>query len=200
MLEMTETANILHNATPKSLILFDEIGRGTSTYDGLSIAWAVAEHIHELGAKAMFATHFHQLNQLGERLPKARNLRIAVREEGGRMIFLYRIMEGGTDRSYGIQVAKLAGLPQQVIERAKQVLWQLERASDRRQRPSPPQEQVQLPFFKPTTDALTRELQSLDPDQLTPLQALEKLYELKRLAGERKDGETLDRPAPGQER
>jgi DNA mismatch repair protein MutS len=193
MLEMTETANILHNCTAKSLVLFDEIGRGTSTYDGLSIAWAVAEHIHNLGTKALFATHFHQLNQLGEQLPRANNLRIAVREEKGRMVFLYRIMEGGTDRSYGIQVAKLAGLPQEVVERAKQVLWQLERTSDRRQRLHPPDEQLQLTLFEPATNALAQELQSVDPDQLTPMQALEKLYELKRLASEEQQAKGDDK-------
>lgn len=187
MLEMTETANILHNCTARSLVIFDEIGRGTSTYDGLSIAWAVAEHIHDLGAKAMFATHFHQLNQLGEQLLRAKNLRIAVREEEGRMVFLYRIVEGGTDRSYGIQVARLAGLPQQVLERAKQVLWQLERAAERRRRHVPHEDQRQLALFQPPTDELTRELQSLDLDGLTPLQALEKLYELKRMASGGKD-------------
>ena len=184
MLEMTETANILNNCTPKSLLLFDEIGRGTSTYDGLSIAWAVAEHVHELGAKALFATHFHQLNQLGDQLPRARNLRIAVREEQGKMVFLYRIMEGGTDRSYGIQVAKLAGLPLEVIERAKQVLWRLEKSSDRRQRQAQTEDQVQLSLFQPKEDPLRQELQSLDVDQLSPLQALEKLYKLKKLAAE----------------
>jgi DNA mismatch repair protein MutS len=188
MLEMTETANILNNCTSRSLVLFDEIGRGTSTYDGLSIAWAVAEHIHDLGVKAMFATHFHQLNQLGEQLPRAKNLRIAVREEKGKMVFLYRIMEGGTDRSYGIQVAKLAGLPPEVVERAKQILWQLERNSERRQQLPRQEERLQLTLFEPAApSALTKEVQSLDLDQLTPLSALEKLYELKNLASQEED-------------
>ncbi|MEI6502855.1 MAG: DNA mismatch repair protein MutS, partial [Armatimonadota bacterium] len=127
MVEMTETANILHNATARSLIILDEIGRGTSTFDGLSIAWAVAEHIvRSLGAKTLFATHYHHLNELAEILPRVKNLRILVKEEGDHITFLRKIVAGGTDRSYGIQVARLAGLPAEVIQRAKEVLRTIE--------------------------------------------------------------------------
>ena len=129
MVEMTETANILHHATRRSLIVLDEIGRGTSTFDGLSIAWSVAEHMHNaphLGAKTLFATHYHHLNELAEQLPRVKNYRIAVKEKGDQVVFLRRIVPGGTDRSYGIHVARLAGLPGPVLERAKQILWSLE--------------------------------------------------------------------------
>jgi DNA mismatch repair protein MutS len=120
--EMNETANILNNATKSSLVILDEVGRGTSTYDGLSIAWAVAEHLHELGPKTLFATHYHHLNELEERLPRVKNYRIAVKEEGDRIIFMRRIIRGGTDRSFGIQVARLAGLPDSVVRRAAELL------------------------------------------------------------------------------
>jgi DNA mismatch repair protein MutS len=182
MVEMTETANILHNATRKSLILLDEIGRGTSTYDGLSIAWAVTEYLHELGAKTLFATHYHHLNALEEQLPRVKNYRAAVKEEGDQVTFLHRIVRGGTDKSYGIQVARLAGLPPQVIERAKQVLHTLE--SDPQpstlnpQSPIPPP--VQLKLFDTEPHPVVEELKSLDLDEMTPIQALNKLNELKK--------------------
>ncbi len=126
MVEMTETANILNNATSRSLVLLDEIGRGTSTYDGLSIARAVAEFLAKARIKTLFATHYHHLNQLASQLPGVRNYRVAVREEADRIIWLHRIMPGGTDRSYGIQVARLAGLPEEVVARAQEVLRDLE--------------------------------------------------------------------------
>ena len=127
LVEMTETAAILRHATARSLVLLDEIGRGTSTYDGVSIAWAVTEHLHErVGAKTIFATHYHELTQLGDLLPRVRNLNVAVREVGEEIVFLRRLEEGGADRSYGIQVARLAGLPGDVVARARELLAELE--------------------------------------------------------------------------
>ena len=128
MVEMNETANILNNATPKSLVVLDEIGRGTSTFDGLSIAWAVAEYLHQAGAKTLFATHYHELTELAAILPRVKNYNVAVREWHDQVIFLHKILPGGTDKSYGIQVARLAGLPKEVITRAKEVLANLEEA------------------------------------------------------------------------
>ena len=127
MVEMTETANILNNATPRSLIVLDEIGRGTSTFDGLSLAWSIVEHLHNaVGAKTLFATHYHELTELAQRLPRLRNFNVAVREWRDSIVFLRKIVEGGTDKSYGIQVARLAGVPKEVLERAKQILVNLE--------------------------------------------------------------------------
>jgi DNA mismatch repair protein MutS len=130
MVEMTETAAILHNATPRSLVLLDEIGRGTSTFDGLSIAWSVAEHLHDSpahAAKTLFATHYHELTELAERLPGAQNYQIRVAEREGEVIFLYKLERGRASKSYGIEVARLAGLPPEVLTRARDVLQRLER-------------------------------------------------------------------------
>jgi len=127
MVEMSETANILNNATPRSLIILDEIGRGTSTFDGLSLAWSIVEHLHnQVGAKTLFATHYHELTELTQRLPRIKNFNVAVREWHDSIVFLRKIIEGGTDKSYGIQVARLAGVPKAVVERAKQILVNLE--------------------------------------------------------------------------
>ena len=127
MVEMTETANILNNATPRSLIVLDEIGRGTSTFDGLSLAWSIVEFLHnQVGAKTLFATHYHELTELAARLPRIKNFNVAVREWHDQIVFLRKIVEGGTDKSYGIQVARLAGVPKEVLERAKQILGNLE--------------------------------------------------------------------------
>jgi DNA mismatch repair protein MutS len=127
MVEMTETANILNNATPRSLIVLDEIGRGTSTFDGLSLAWSIVEHLHnQVGAKTLFATHYHELTELAARLPRLKNFNVAVREWHDQIVFLRKIVEGGTDKSYGIQVARLAGVPKEVLERAKVILGNLE--------------------------------------------------------------------------
>src|SRR4029079_13870261 len=130
MVEMNETASILNNASDRSLIILDEIGRGTSTYDGLSIAWAVCEYLQRLGSKTLFATHYHHLNDLAERLPGIKNYRAAVKEDGHDIIWLRKIVPGGTDRSYGIQVARLAGLPAEVIQRAREVLHDLEKGGN----------------------------------------------------------------------
>ena len=142
MVEMVETANILNNATPRSLLILDEIGRGTSTYDGLSIARAVAEYIHNtgLGARTLFATHYHEMTALAGSLPRVRNFNVAVTEEGGKVVFLHRIVPGGVDKSYGIHVAQLAGLPRPVLQRAREVLAELEgegRGGKARPRPEP---------------------------------------------------------------
>jgi DNA mismatch repair protein MutS len=127
MVEMSETANILNNGTPRSLIVLDEIGRGTSTFDGLSLAWSIVEHLHnQVGAKTLFATHYHELTELAGRLPRIKNFNVAVREWNDQIVFLRKIIEGGTDKSYGIHVARLAGVPRDVIERAKVILNNLE--------------------------------------------------------------------------
>jgi len=127
MVEMCETANILNNATRRSLIILDEIGRGTSTFDGLSLAWSIVEHLHnQIGAKTLFATHYHELTELAARLPRLKNFNVAVREWHEQIVFLRKIVEGGTDKSYGIQVARLAGVPKNVLERAKEILRNLE--------------------------------------------------------------------------
>jgi len=192
MVEMTETANILRHATKRSLIILDEIGRGTSTFDGLSIAWSVAEHIHDaprLGAKTLFATHYHHLNELADSLPRVRNYRVGVKEKGDQIVFLRRIVPGGTDRSYGIQVARLAGLPSEVIERAKQVLWSLEERNHTGDKgplsPAPAAagrapSADQLALFAGAPDPLVEEIRRMDLNQLTPLEALNKLAELQR--------------------
>jgi DNA mismatch repair protein MutS len=127
MVEMTETAVILNTATPRSLIVLDEIGRGTATYDGLALAWSVIEHIHQkIRAKTLFATHYHELTELAVRLPRLKNFNVAVREWRDQVVFLHKIVEGGTDKSYGIHVARLAGVPKEVLERAKEILANLE--------------------------------------------------------------------------
>jgi len=127
MVEMSETANILNNATPRSLVILDEIGRGTSTFDGLSLAWAIVEFLHnQIGAKALFATHYHELTELAARMPRLRNYNVAVREWHDQIVFLRKIVAGGTDKSYGIQVARLAGVPKIVLDRAREILRNLE--------------------------------------------------------------------------
>ncbi|HEY7436843.1 MAG TPA: DNA mismatch repair protein MutS [Methylomirabilota bacterium] len=178
LVEMVETASILHHATSRSLILLDEIGRGTSTFDGLAIAWAVTEELHERGrgAKVLFATHYHELTALAERLPRVHNFHVAVREWNDEIIFLHKVRPGGTDRSYGIQVARLAGLPPAVIVRAKAILGELERERSLLQSavtPEPPAAgPAQLGLFPPAHDPLLRELAALDLGAMTPLQAL----------------------------
>jgi DNA mismatch repair protein MutS len=162
MVEMLETAAILHSATPRSLLLFDEIGRGTSTYDGMAIARAVVEFLHnrpELAAKTLFATHYHELVELASILPRVRNYNVAVSEQGGAVVFLHRILPGGADRSYGVHVAQLAGLPRPGAGRARR------------------EEAPQLPLFA-ANGALLRELSEIDADSFTPLEALTKLYEM----------------------
>ncbi|MCC7355237.1 MAG: DNA mismatch repair protein MutS [Anaerolineae bacterium] len=185
MVEMVETANILHHATPRSLLILDEIGRGTSTYDGMSIAWAVVEYIHNhprLGAKTLFATHYHELTELAKTLPRLRNYNVAVHEEGGRVVFLRKIVPGGADRSYGIHVGKLAGLPRTVIQRAEEVLRELERSREAKARRAVVPPPVQLSLFGQPS-AIEQELAALDVLSMSPLDALNKLYELSQKAG-----------------
>jgi DNA mismatch repair protein MutS len=195
MVEMSETAAIVHGATRRSLVLLDEIGRGTSTYDGVSIAWAVTEHIHErLGAKTIFATHYHELTQLGDLLPGAKNMNVAVREVGEEVVFLRRLVEGGADRSYGIQVARLAGLPAGILVRARELLAELEgthshggeglgRRGAHRPASEPPPDQLSI--FQMEHPVVER-LRALDPDRLTPREALDLLYQLRREAKDRR--------------
>ena len=190
MVEMVETAAILNHATPRSLIVLDEIGRGTSTYDGLAIARAVAEHLHNnprLGCKTLFATHYHELTQLADILPRSFNYNVVVSEDKGQVVFLRNIAPGGADRSYGVHVARLAGMPASVVNRAWDVLAELEddsrvnRSSPRRRRGSPqPQQMPLLTFTSPVVD----ELLALDVASMTPLDAINKLYELQERARE----------------
>ncbi len=190
MVEMIETANILHHATPRSLLILDEIGRGTSTYDGMSIAWAVVEYIHnhpKLRSKTLFATHYHELTQLADLLPGVRNYNVAVSEAEGKVVFLHKIVPGGADRSYGIHVAQLAGMPRPVIQRANEILRELEASSGRAVRLSP-ETPRQLALF-PETNPLVEELRALDINNMTPIEALNRLYEWKkRFAGEEEKG------------
>jgi DNA mismatch repair protein MutS len=188
MVEMEETASILNHATPRSLVILDEIGRGTSTYDGISIAQAVAEYIHnqlKMGAKTIFATHYHELVELAGTLPRVKNYNVAVSEEGGKVVFLRRVVPGGADKSYGIHVAQLAGLPRSVIHRAEEVLTTLEdnrqRNGHRRDRKA---SQQQLPLIPAGPSPVADEISKLDLDSMTPLEALNKLYELRQKAKE----------------
>ncbi len=176
LVEMVETATILNNVTPRSLVLLDEVGRGTSTFDGLAIAWAVVEALHERGrgAKVLFATHFHELTRLAGRLPGVRNFHVAVREWNDEIIFLHKVQPGATDRSYGIQVARLAGLPPEVIARAKALLAELEEAGQVR---ADARDAVQLGLFASAApDPVVTELATLDLAHLTPLEALNLLH------------------------
>jgi DNA mismatch repair protein MutS len=186
MVEMTETANILNNATDRSIVILDEIGRGTSTLDGLSLAWAIAEHIAaEIKSRTLFATHYHELTDLSQRFSGIRNLNVAVREWDDQVVFLHRIIEGSTDRSYGIHVARLAGVPKAVLERSKQLLSELavqhigkpklsrSRKSDRQA------DENQMPLFIDPIQELRTAIGSTKVDELTPMQALALLAEWK---------------------
>jgi DNA mismatch repair protein MutS len=181
MVEMIEAANILHHATPRSLLILDEIGRGTSTYDGVSIAWAVVEYIHNhpsLRAKTLFATHYHELTQLADLLPGVRNFNVAVTEAGGSVVFLHQIIPGGADRSYGIHVAQLAGLPRPVIQRATEIMEELEKSSGQAIRINP--HSVQQAALFPETNPLLDELNKIDVNSLAPIEALNILFEWQR--------------------
>lgn len=196
MVEMNEVANILRNATAKSLLILDEIGRGTSTFDGLSIAWAVVEHISNpklLGAKTLFATHYHELTELEGKLDSVNNYCIAVKEKGDDIVFLRKIVKGGADRSYGIQVAKLAGLPDSVIERAKEIAEQLlanditdtvknisvDNGRKHKKEHLDEVDMTQISLFDTVKDDdIIDELRSIDIGNMTPLDALNKLYQL----------------------
>ena len=185
MVEMTETAAILNTATPASLVLLDEVGRGTATYDGLAIAWAAIEYLHaRTRAKTLFATHYHELTELAERLSGVKNYHVSVKENAGGIVFLRKVEPGAADRSYGIEVAKLAGLPPEVVARAREVLAEHENsehrltghlAADESDTPA-----LQLTMFTPRTQKIVDQLKATDPNQLTPLQALQLLHELKK--------------------
>ena len=189
MVEMVETAVILNQATPKSLVILDEIGRGTATFDGLSIAWAAIERLHNVNkSRALFATHFHELTQLTKKLPRLFNLTMRVADHRGDIVFLHEVAKGAADRSYGIHVARLAGLPADVVVRAQKILADLE-AGDRQ---APARRAIDdLPLFAAATppppsataapDVLRAELDALDPDELTPRSALEAFYKLKKI-------------------
>ena len=207
MVEMVEAAYILNHATERSLIILDEIGRGTSTYDGVSIAWSMVEYIHNhprLGAKTLFATHYHELADLARILPKVRNYNVNVAEQGDQVIFLHQIVPGSADKSYGIHVAQLAGMPRPVVHRAQEILEQLERDSARSpgqsQRTEEPAqgaarargprsgkqkvEVLQLPLFQ-TSSPVEEALKAMDVNALTPIEALTRLYELQQMVGDR---------------
>jgi DNA mismatch repair protein MutS len=179
---MTEAANILNNATRDSLVLMDEIGRGTSTYDGLSLAWACARHIgREVGAFTLFATHYFELTALADELPACANVHLDATEHGDQLVFLHAVREGPANQSYGLQVARLAGVPRTVITEARQYLAELERR-DHSARPAAPQQQLELITPPdPAAANVLAELADIDPDGLSPREALEHLFRLKQL-------------------
>ena len=202
MVEMIETARILNMATERSLVILDEIGRGTSTYDGMSLAWAIVEHLDErLGCRTLFATHYHELTDLERSLGRVKNLNVAVREWQDDVVFLHKIVEGAADKSYGIHVARLAGIPRPVIERAKDILARLEeehldaagRAKIARPAAKPKRAEVQLTLFGPAEHPLLDELRALDLDHVTPIEALQRIAEWKeKLGGESKTNRERD--------
>jgi len=184
MVEMTETARILNTATPRSLVILDEIGRGTSTYDGVSLAWAIIEHVHDqVGCRTLFATHYHELTDLESSLPGVKNLNVAVKEWEENIAFLHKIVDGAADKSYGIHVARLAGVPPEVNERAKQILSQLEAEHlDEDGRPkiaSKPKRRrggdIQLTLFGPAEHPLLDEIRKFDLNHITPMQAFQRI-------------------------
>ena len=204
MVEMTEAADILNNVTPRSLVLFDELGRGTSTYDGISIAWAIVEHLHEhpkARARTLFATHYHELNEMQKSFKRIKNYNVSVKEVDGKVIFLRRLERGGSEHSFGIHVADIAGMPKSIVKRANVILQQLEGKDDGKKmadggsQPSdlssinlhPSSEQregVQLSFFQLDDPVLTQvrdEILGLDINNLTPVEALNKLNDIKKI-------------------
>ncbi len=187
LVEMVETANILHNATSRSLVLLDEIGRGTSTYDGLSIAWAVTEYLHQnqqIAAKTLFATHYHELVSLADSLPRVENFNVAVREHGQEVVFLRKIIPGGTDRSYGIHVAQMAGIPSQIIRRAGEILTSLSGLEKRSSTTDPfPEPETQIDLFTAKEQALRAEFEQIDINTLAPIEALNLLDKMKKKHG-----------------
>ena len=189
MVEMTETASILNNLSDRSLVLMDEIGRGTSTYDGISIAWAIVEHLHNVPkarGKTLFATHYHELNQLAEDLPRVKNFNVSVREAGGKILFMRKLVEGGSAHSFGIHVAQMAGMPNSVVLRANEIMHHLEQEKvthpdEAEKLQSVPKANIQLSMFEPADPALEQireQLQQIDVNGLTPVEALLKLNEL----------------------
>ena len=194
MVEMTEAANILNNLSGRSLVLFDELGRGTSTYDGMSIAWAIVEYIHEFSkgrARTLFATHYHELNEMEKSFPRIKNFNVSVKEIDGKVIFLRKLMPGGSEHSFGIHVAKLAGMPKSIVKRSEQILKKLEAGNNRGELKSAPtteiadsREGMQLNFFQlddPVLSQVRDEILGIDVNNLTPLEALNKLNDIKRI-------------------
>jgi len=197
MVEMNETAAIMNNLSDSSLVLLDEIGRGTSTYDGISIAWSLVEYLHNYPggkAKTLFATHYHELNELQGQLPRVKNYHVSIQEKEGKVVFLRKLLPGGSEHSFGIHVAKMAGMPLTVVRRAEKILSELE-SSRKKDKPTEKMEaekSMQLSFFQlddPALESIRDELETLDVDNLTPVQALLKLNEIKRMVGlEKKTG------------
>jgi DNA mismatch repair protein MutS len=194
MVEMNEASNIINNLSPRSLVLFDELGRGTSTYDGISIAWAIVEYIHENPknhARTLFATHYHELNEMEKLFQRVKNYNVSVKEVDGKVIFLRKLVEGGSEHSFGIHVAKIAGMMPSIVRRAEQVLHELEKnnSGDSISRPrtetiSVPNASAQLSFFQlddPVLCQIRDEILHLDVNNLTPLEALNKLNDIKRI-------------------
>jgi len=192
MVEMNETASILNNLSPRSLILLDEIGRGTSTYDGISIAWAIAEYLHQINdrPKTLFATHYHELNEMSGRFERIHNYNVSVQETGKKILFLRKLKKGGSEHSFGIHVARMAGMPSQMLRRAEEVLRDLEkvRKSDHGEKVAieDGSDDFQLSFFQlddPVLEQIKDELIKIDINSLTPVEALMKLNEIKKLVG-----------------
>jgi DNA mismatch repair protein MutS len=196
MVEMNETASILNNLSPRSLVLLDEIGRGTSTYDGISIAWAIAEYIHQhpkAKCKTLFATHYHELNEMTKKFERIKNYTVSVKEVGTKILFLRKLIVGGSEHSFGIHVAKLAGMPNAVVQRATKMLSELENSSRGKEKEKIVQagnsSDMQLSFFQlddPVLEQIRDEVQNMDIDTLTPVEALFKLNEIKKLTGSKK--------------
>lgn len=183
MVEMIESANILNHATDRSLVILDEVGRGTSTYDGLAIAWAMIEHLASLEAKTMFATHYHQLNALADQMPRVANFRVAVEEFGDDIVWTHKVLPGGTDRSHGIHVARMAGVPSSVLNRSREILSELESKSEAPKAIPASTQRLQMTLFEFEAPPVVKELQELDVNQLTPLDALRLLDDWKRKFG-----------------
>jgi DNA mismatch repair protein MutS len=197
MVEMNETASILNNLSDRSLILLDEIGRGTSTYDGISIAWSIAEYLHQhpkARAKTLFATHYHELNEMTKMFERIRNFNVSVKEIGSQILFMRKLVEGGSEHSFGIHVAKLAGMPTQVVKRAEDILKELEANHDmggkakksKKANKESDDTSMQLSFFQlndPVLEQIREELVIIDINTLTPVEALMKLNEIKKLTG-----------------
>ena len=195
MVEMNEAADILNNMTSRSLVLFDELGRGTSTYDGISIAWAIVEYIHEhprSHAKTLFATHYHELNEMEHTFPRIKNYNVSVKEVGNKVIFLRKLVPGGSEHSFGIHVARMAGMPKSIVERASEILKVLEKekrqeegiAGQALKKTERKQGAYQLSFFQlddPILSQVRDEIKNLDVNNLTPLEALNKLNEIKKI-------------------
>jgi DNA mismatch repair protein MutS len=191
MVEMNEAAGILNNLSERSLVLFDELGRGTSTYDGISIAWAIVEYLHEnrYHAKTLFATHYHELNEMERTFERIRNYNVSVREVNGKVIFLRKLAAGGSEHSFGIHVAQLAGMPKSIVERAKIILADLEGKQTNKAgalQSVAQREGLQLSFFQlddPVLEQIRNEVKALDINNITPIDALNKLSEIKKLVG-----------------